>query len=282
MALASLLAGFVQGDLPIAIEAYDGSRAGPADATTLVIRSPDAVRRVLTRPGELGLARAYVAGDLDLAGDVFDVLEFATDSADLRFDPKLLAGLLRETGVDALRPLPPPPEEARLHGGLHTRRRDRAAISHHYDVSNEFYRLVLGPSMTYSCAVFRSPDEPLADAQRNKYELISRKLGLEPGMRLLDVGCGWGGMVLHAAHEHGVDAVGVTLSQQQEELATKRVAEAGLAGHIDIRLQDYRDVRDGPFDVISSIGMFEHVGRARMAEYFHRLRDLLPPGGPGR
>ena len=279
MTLASVLADFVEGDIPIAIEAYDGSRAGPADArATVVIVRPDAVSRVLTRPGELGIARAYVTGDLDIRGDVFALLEFAADAGGLRLDPKRLTGLLRATGLGSLRPLPPPPEEARLRGGVHTRRRDRAAITHHYDVSNAFYRLVLGESMTYSCAVFDDRNDTLEQAQQSKYELISRKLGLAPDMRLLDVGCGWGGMVLHAAGRHGVRGVGVTLSHEQEELATKRIAEAGLTDRIDIRLQDYRDVRDGPFDAISSIGMFEHVGRARMQEYFTRLYDLLRPG----
>jgi cyclopropane-fatty-acyl-phospholipid synthase len=280
VALASLLSGFVEGDLPIAIEAYDGSRAGPPDApATMVIRSPDAVARVVTRPGELGIARAYVAGDLDIEGDVFSFLEFAAQAPELRVEGRMLAALLRSTGVQAVRPLPPPPEEARLRGGLHSRSRDRDAISHHYDVSNDFYRLVLGESMTYSCAVFEHPDDPLAMAQENKYELIARKLGLEPDMRLLDVGCGWGGMLLHAAGNHGVRGVGVTLSQRQEDLAVKRLAGAGLTDRVEIRLQDYRDVRDGPFDAISSIGMFEHVGRARMREYFMGLYDLLPPGG---
>jgi cyclopropane-fatty-acyl-phospholipid synthase len=150
---------------------------------------------------------------------------------------------------------------------------------HHYDVSNAFYRLVLGTSMTYSCAVFRSEDESLEQAQANKYDLICTKLGLEPGQRLLDVGCGWGGMLIHAATNYGVRGVGVTLSYAQEELARKRVAEAGLEDRIEIRRQDYRDTTDGPFDAISSIGMFEHVGRNRMEEYFHRLHDLLVPGG---
>jgi len=280
MALAPLLADLVNGQLPIGIEAYDGSRAGPEDAeATLVVASPEAVGRVVLRPGELGVARAYVAGEIDLEGDVFALLEFAADAGHLRFDAPMLAKLVRETGLQALRPRPAPAEEARLRGGLHTRARDRAAVTHHYDVSNRFYRLVLGESMTYSCAVFTDVEESLEDAQANKYELISRKLGLAPGMRLLDVGCGWGGMLLHAARTHGVRGVGVTLSHQQEELATKRIAEAGLTDRIEIRLQDYRDVYDGPFDAISSIGMFEHVGRARMLEYFGRLYDLLPPGG---
>lgn len=280
MALASLLAGFVEGELPIAIEAYDGSRAGPIDApATVIIRSPDAVSRVVTRPGELGIARAYVSGDLDIEGDIFSLLAFAADARGLRVDGRLVAGLLRDVGMRGIRPLPPPPEEARLRGGLHTRSRDRDAISHHYDVSNDFYRLVLGDSMTYSCAVFEDPDDSLERAQANKYELISRKLGLEPDMRLLDVGCGWGSMLLHAGREHGVRGVGVTLSQEQEDLAIKRIAEAGLTDRLEVRLQDYRDVLDGPFDAISSIGMFEHVGRSRMEEYFRRLLALVRPGG---
>jgi cyclopropane-fatty-acyl-phospholipid synthase len=146
-------------------------------------------------------------------------------------------------------------------------------------VSNEFYELVLGPSMTYSCAVFRDPSETLEQAQANKYELICRKLGLRPGMRLLDIGCGWGAMVLHAARHHGVEAVGVTISQNQVEYAKKRIAEAGLTDRVDIRLQDYRDVDDGPFDAISSIGMFEHVGLSRLGSYFDQIVRLLRPGG---
>ena len=172
----------------------------------------------------------------------------------------------------------PHAEEARLHGLRHVRSRDAKAISHHYDVGNDFYRLVLGPSLTYSCAYWADDDFDLADAQTAKYELISRKLDLRPGMRLLDVGCGWGGMVLHAAQHHGVDAVGVTLSHEQARLARERVHEAGLDDRIEIRVQDYRDVSDGPFDAISSIGMFEHVGVSKAEEYFHDLHGLLAPG----
>jgi cyclopropane-fatty-acyl-phospholipid synthase len=146
-------------------------------------------------------------------------------------------------------------------------------------VSNDFYRLVLGPTMTYSCGYWAEDGFSLDDAQEAKYELICRKLGLEEGMRLLDVGCGWGGMAMHAARHYGVNAVGVTVSRRQQELAAKRVAEAGLAEQVEIRLQDYRDLQDGPFDAISSIGMFEHVGLARLGEYFANLSDLLAPGG---
>jgi cyclopropane-fatty-acyl-phospholipid synthase len=191
---------------------------------------------------------------------------------------RLAGSSLARTG---LRPLPVPPEEARLGGIRHSRERDAAAIAHHYDVSNAFYRMVLGPSMTYSCAVWErpGPDVTVEEAQAEKYELVCRKLGLERRMRLLDVGCGWGGMVLHAAANHGVRAVGVTLSRRQAECAEKAVAEAGLADRVEIRYQDYRDVRDGPFDAISSIGMFEHVGLSQLGVYFGGLRRLLRPGG---
>jgi cyclopropane-fatty-acyl-phospholipid synthase len=281
MALAPLVDEVLGGDLPLAVEAYDGSRAGPDDATTtLVVRSPDALRRILTAPGELGIARAYVAGDLDLDGDIWELLALRDRMPKVRLAPRTLLRLVGELGGwREVRRLAPPEVEARLHGRRHSRARDAAAISHHYDVSNAFYRLVLGPSLTYSCAVFHDPADSLEQAQANKYELICRKLGLEPGMRLLDVGCGWGGMVLHAAARHGVRAVGVTISKRQAELAEKRVVEAGLSDMVEIRLQDYREIEDGPFDAISSIGMFEHVGEARLAEYFGRLRALVQPQG---
>ena len=197
----------------------------------------------------------------------------------MRLGPAEWFDLARIAGVAGLRPLPPPPEEARLRGRRHSKDRDAAAIAHHYDVSNDFYRIVLGPSMTYSCGVWPSVDSTLETAQASKYELVSRKLGLEPGMRLLDVGCGWGGMVMHAAQHHGVRAVGVTLSQRQAEWARRAVRDAGLDDRVEIRVQDYRDVHDGPFDAISSIGMFEHVGAAQLDEYFATLLTLLRPGG---
>ncbi|MYW04050.1 cyclopropane-fatty-acyl-phospholipid synthase family protein, partial [Streptomyces sp. SID3343] len=179
-------------------------------------------------------------------------------------------------------PLPPPPpdEEVRRRRGVaHSLRRDRAAISHHYDVGNDFYALVLGPSMVYSCAYWDRPDATLEDAQRAKLDLICRKLALAPGMRLLDVGCGWGSMALHAAEHYGVDVVGITISGEQAELARKRVADAGLDGHIEIRVQDYRELTDEPYDAISSIGMAEHVGRAQYRVYADLLYALLRPGG---
>jgi cyclopropane-fatty-acyl-phospholipid synthase len=281
MAMAALVDDVLGGGLPIAVEAYDGSRSGPVDApATIVIRSPDALRRIVTAPGELGLARAYVSGDLELQGSIWALLELRDRIPDVQLEPKMMLRLVRELGGwREVRPLPPPDEEVRLRGRRHSKARDAAAISHHYDVSNAFYRLVLGPSLTYSCAVWHDPDDTLEAAQANKYELICRKLDLRPGMRLLDVGCGWGGMVMHAAQNHGIQAVGITISRQQAELADKRVAEAGLSDQVQIRVQDYREVADGPYDGISSIGMFEHVGEARLAEYFECLRRLVRPEG---
>jgi cyclopropane-fatty-acyl-phospholipid synthase len=273
-------------DLPIAVRAYDGSQLGPADApATLLIRSPNVFRRLVTAPGELGLGRAYVSGELDVEGDLYAALTALRDwIPDLRaFGARQWADVLALAGTSlarsGLKPLPIPSEEVHLRGVRHSKERDAAAIAHHYDVSNAFYRIVLGPSMTYSCAVWDRPDVTLEQAQAAKVELVCRKLGLEPGMRLLDVGCGWGGMVLHAADHHGVRAVGVTLSRRQAEWAEKAVAEAGLAERVQIRYQDYRDVADGPFDAISSIGMFEHVGLSQLRTYFGRLRRLLRPGG---
>jgi cyclopropane-fatty-acyl-phospholipid synthase len=280
MALAQLVEEMLGGDVPLAVEAYDGSRTGPEGGAILVVRSPDALRRVVTAPGELGLARAYVAGELDIQGQIWDLLALRDRMPNVRITPRTIRKLVDELGGwRQVRRIEPPPEEARLHGRRHSRSRDAAAISHHYDVSNAFYRIVLGPSMTYSCAVWHDPGDTLEDAQTNKYELISRKLGLEPGMRLLDVGCGWGGMAMHAAAHHGVRAVGVTISRRQAELAEKRVAEAGLSEQVEIRVRDYREVEDGPYDAVSSIGMFEHVGEARLSEYFGRLRALLRPQG---
>lgn len=282
MAIAPLLDATLRGALPVRIEAYDGSSTTRPDAVATVrINSKEGLARFLSRPGELGIVRAYVSGDIDLEGDMLEILANGSmlDFGLTRIDPMAFARLVRETGLGVFRSPPPPPEEIRLHGGIHTRSRDKHAISHHYDVGNDFYELVLGPSLVYSCAVWTDPSITLEQAQENKLELVSRKLGLRPGMRLLDVGCGWGSMVLHAAQHHGVEAVGITLSNEQAEMATKRVHDAGLSDRIDIRVQDYRDVIDGPFDAISSIGMFEHVGRKRMEEYLRDLHRLLVPEG---
>jgi cyclopropane-fatty-acyl-phospholipid synthase len=291
--LKSLAEQLLGAPLPVRLRAWDGSEAGPPDGPTLVVRNRRALRRLMWKPGELGLARAWVAGDLDVEGDLYAVLdrlaEFIWERDD---DAKSLRESLREPEFRAavrslvalsapFLPPAPPPEEMRRRGRLHlhTKGSDRQAISHHYDVGNDFYELVLGPSMVYSCAYWESEDSTLEDAQRDKLELISRKLALKPGMRLLDVGCGWGSMAIHAAREHGVSVVGVTLSQEQAAYARKRIAEEGLTDRIEIRVQDYRDVRDGPYDAISSIGMAEHVGSERYLEYAHDLHALLKTGG---
>ena len=286
--LTRILNAWAGAEVPVGLEAWDGSTAGPPDApTTLTFHSPDALRRILYSPNELGLARAYVAGEVDIRGDLFGLFALRDAKAPAHEEVRIDLGwrtrwelLLAARRLGALgRPPLSPAEEARLSGRKHSRARDAHAISHHYDVSNEFYRLILGDTMTYSCAYFATPEMTLDQAQRAKYEHVCRKLALEPGMRLLDVGCGWGGMAMHAAREHGVTAVGITISRRQAELAEKSVADAGLSDRVTIRLQDYRDVDDGPFDAISSIGMFEHVGLSRLRAYIARLFDLLAPGG---
>jgi cyclopropane-fatty-acyl-phospholipid synthase len=280
MSVSDVLATVLGEDVPVAFRAYDGSSFGPSDArTTIVVRSPDALRRIVTAPDELGFGRAYVAGELEVDGDIFDVMAVADHVQDLRLGPRQIAEAAKLVGWKGLKPLPPPPEEARLRGRRHSRARDAAAIAHHYDVSNDFYRMVLGPSLTYSCALWHDDTATLEDAQADKHELVCRKLVLEPGMRLLDVGCGWGSMLLHAAEHHGVRAVGVTLSRPQAELARRRAEARGLADRVEIRFADFRDVDDGPYDAISSIGMFEHVGLSELDSYFSRCRSLLRPEG---
>jgi cyclopropane-fatty-acyl-phospholipid synthase len=282
-ALAPLIQRLAGDDLPFRIRFWDGSTIGPEEApATIVVRTPQALRRVATAPGELGLGRAYVTGEIDLEGDLEAILAIGDRRPEFRLGAAGWVRALRTVGAaGALRPirLPPPPEEARLRGRRHTRQRDAAAISHHYDISNDFYRQVLGPTMTYSCAYFASPHSTLEQAQTDKHELICRKLRLREGERILDVGCGWGTLAIHAAARFGVSVVGVTLSEKQAELAGKRVAEAGVGDRVQVRLQDERDVDDGPYDAITSVGMFEHVGAERLGEYFAHLHGLLRPQG---
>lgn len=289
--LKSLVEQLVGAPLPIRIRAWDGSESGPPGAPALVVRNRRALRRLLWKPGEVGLARAWVAGDLGVEGDLYTALDLmsglvwdrgedARGLAESLRDPQVRAavrGLVKMGGLP-LPPAPPQEEVRRRRRHLHTKRSDQRAISHHYDVGNDFYEIVLGPSMVYSCAYWEDGGT-LEDAQRDKLELIAQKLDLRPGQRLLDVGCGWGSMAMHAAREHGVSVVGVTLSQEQAAYARKRVADEGLTDRVEIRVQDYRDVDDGPYDAISSIGMAEHVGAERYLEYAEVLYRLLKPGG---
>lgn len=286
MVVAGQLAGMAErvlgSTVPIGIRAWDGSVAGPQDGTVLVIRSRDALRRLVWSPNELGLARAYVSGELDVEGDLALGLAqiWGLVRRGVTRRPRVLEVARIALQLKVLGPNPSAPrEEARLRGVLHTKARDRDAISHHYDLSNAFYQLVLDPSMAYSCAYFTSSSDSLAQAQHNKLDLICRKLDLQPGRRLLDVGCGWGSMIIHAAREYGVHAVGVTISAQQRSYILGRVASLGLQDRVEVRLQDYRDVLDEPFDAISSVEMGEHVGERNYPTYASTLYRLLKPEG---
>lgn len=268
---------------PFQVRFWDGSTLGPESAkATVVVRTPRALRRMIYAPGELGMARAFVAGELDIEGDLLGALgDLRGGIPKIALGPRAIGAALAsavEVGA-AGRPLRPPEEEARPRGRAHSRERDSQAVRHHYDVGNEFYRLVLGPSMTYSCARFVTPDATLEEAQEAKHELICAKLGLREGMRLLDVGCGWGSLVRHAARRYGVRAVGITLSPEQQRWAAAAAREDGVADLVEVRVQDYRDLAGERFDAIASVGMFEHVGGAQMLRYFEELRSALNPGG---
>jgi cyclopropane-fatty-acyl-phospholipid synthase len=284
-ALHPLLARLLGPDPQVRIALWDGSGVGRIDGVgTITVRTPDALRRILWAPGELGVARAHVAGELDVEGDIFEVLAALRDAAPRDregFDLLPVAFRAARRAGALGRPLPPPPEEARVRGRRHSKQRDEQAVRHHYDVGNEFYEIVLGEALTYSCAYFERPETSLAEAQAAKHELIARKLGLaeRAGSRVLDVGCGWGSMALHAAQRFGAHVVGITISPEQAAKAQERVRDAGLDGQVEIRLQDYRDLGVEEFDAISSIGMFEHVGKKRTGEYFSTLRAHLRPGG---
>ncbi|HSV65263.1 MAG TPA: cyclopropane-fatty-acyl-phospholipid synthase family protein [Mycobacteriales bacterium] len=283
--LLSLVQGSLHTEVPVRLRAWDGSTAGPPEATTtVVVRSPDALRRMMWAPGELGVARAYVVGDLDVEGDLLETVAGLVDvlvafhrRVGLRDAVRVLREMTALHGVG--RPLPPPATEAQLTGWRHSLRRDAAAIAHHYEVSSDFYRLFLGETMAYSCGYWPDGVRTLDEAQAAKFDLVCRKLDLRPGMRVLDVGCGWGGFVRHAAREHGVRAVGVTISPSQVSEARQRIAAAGLAERVEIREQDYREVADGPYDAVVSIGMAEHVGTAKLGEYAAGLYRLLRPRG---
>jgi len=289
MTIADVAATVTDGTLPFRLTAFDGSSAGPSDGPGLHINNRRALTYVLTAPGDLGLVRAYVSGDIDFtnmhSADPYELLKLMDYKLRLRRpSPGEVKDMVAGVGLKTLLPVAPPPQEAiprwlRLAQGLgHSKKRDSSAISKHYDVSNTFYEYVLGPSMAYTCAVFQQPDDTLEQAQDAKHALVFDKLGLEPGQRLLDVGCGWGSMVRHAARR-GVRALGVTLSRQQAEWGQKAIVDAGLQHLAEIRHLDYRDVAESGFDAISSIGLTEHIGVKNYPSYFRSMHNKLRPGG---
>jgi cyclopropane-fatty-acyl-phospholipid synthase len=277
--------------VPFRFTAYDGSSAGPEDSPIHVhLENKRGLSYLLTAPGDLGVARAVVSGDITITGihpgDPYPILMQMQHEAGIRIPPPAEAlKLVRGLGWSYLKPPPPPPEEAlprwrrMLEGLRHSKGRDAEAIHHHYDVSNRFYELVLGPSMTYTCATYPHLEASLEEAQFEKYDLVCRKLGLKPGMRLLDVGSGWGGMVRHAATHYGVEVVGVTLSREQAAWAQDAIKRDGIDHVAEVRFGDYRDVLDTGFDAVSSIGLTEHIGVKNYPSYFKFLRDKLVPGG---
>jgi cyclopropane-fatty-acyl-phospholipid synthase len=287
MALADVFEQIAGPDAPVEFRAYDSSRAGTEGSPVrITVRTPAAVSYLAQAPGALGLARAYVSGNIDVDGDMYTALARMASVQRTKLSPAERLSLLRQLGgPKILFPrLPPPQQEVRLRrrsliGRRHSRRRDATAISHHYDVSNTFYEWVLGPSMAYTCACYPDADATLEQAQWYKHDLVARKLALRPGMRLLDVGCGWGGMVMHAAREYGVKALGVTLSEQQALWAQRAIDERGLSDLAEVRHLDYRDVTETGFDAVSSIGLTEHIGKAQLPGYFAFLRGKLKPGG---
>ncbi|GIH28561.1 cyclopropane-fatty-acyl-phospholipid synthase [Acrocarpospora phusangensis] len=286
MNLAEIFERVVGSGAGIEFVAYDGSKAGPSGADIrLEVKSPLAVSYLAQAPGELGMARAYISGHLDVHGDMYTLLDrmWSLTINDIPLSEKMAA--IRALGVKPLLTRVPLPAQevrrsamARL-GSRHAKQRDAEAIHHHYDVSNRFYEWVLGPSMAYTCATYPAQDATLEEAQHTKFDLVAKKLDLKPGTRLLDVGCGWGSMVRHAAREYGVKALGVTLSRQQAEWAQKAIAEEGLGDLAEVRFLDYRDVAENDFDVISSIGLTEHIGRDQLSSYFSFLYGKLKPGG---
>lgn len=291
LTIAEALERLMKHGMPFSFHAYDGSSAGPPDAPfALRLTNQRGLAYLLTAPGDLGFARAYVSGDMELdgvpKGNPYEAMNFIMSNLSLRTPgPSELVRILRSLGISNLKPPEPPAEEnipkwrRTLEGLRHSKVRDADAIHHHYDVSNQFYEYVLGPSMTYTCAVFPSEDASLEDAQYEKHDLICRKLNLKPGDRLLDIGCGWGGMVVHAAKHYGAHVIGVTLSEQQATWGAEVVKQAGLDDRAEVRFGDYRDVAETDFDAISSIGLTEHIGVRNYPAYFSFLADKLADGG---
>ncbi|WP_404352067.1 cyclopropane-fatty-acyl-phospholipid synthase family protein [Phycicoccus jejuensis] len=285
-ALRPLLAG----PLPVRLRAWDGSEAGPEGAMLVELRSPQALTRLLWHPGELGAAQAYVTGEIDVHGEIGDALDLVRETVAARSLPPLtparvarmlpdLVRLARDAGALA-RPPAPPATQAVIKGRLHSLARDRASISHHYDLSNEFYEFLLDPHMAYSCAFYADgPQMRLEDAQAAKLDLVCRKVGLQEGMRFLDVGCGWGSLSLYAAEHFGAHVTGVTIAAEQKAFIDERIRERGLQDRVQIRLQDYREVHDGPYDAVASLEMGEHVGEKNYDTYAEVLHRNVKPGG---
>ena len=267
---------------PFALSFWDGSELPATEdgAPTFLIRGPEAFSHLLRAPGELGLGRAYALGLIDtddIDGAMLLVDGYEPPKPGLLQVARLALAVLRGAGYKLGIELPE--TELRLSGARHTIARDRRAVRHHYDSGNDFFKLFLDETMTYSCAYWKGGATTLAQAQDAKREIVCTKLGLKPGERLLDVGCGWGAMAMHAASRHGVSALGISLSQPQVDLANERAAAAGLAGKVEFRVADYRELGDQQFDAISSIGMVEHVGEERIDLYAQTLHGLLKPGG---
>jgi cyclopropane-fatty-acyl-phospholipid synthase len=280
MTVASIIEDLLGGNLAVRFEAYDGSVTGQLDASaTIHIRTEDALNHILFGGvGEMGLARAYVSGEIEVEGDLLAVFSLGKNMPTINVRPRHLREIAKLLGTKA-RKLPPPPEEARRTARIHTLRRDKESVEHHYDVSNRFYEILLDQSMTYSCAMWESADFTLDQAQAAKHELVLRKLGLSTGDRLLEIGCGWGAHLIHAARHFGAHATGATISRAQAELGRKRIIDAGVADMVELREQDYREIADEPYDAISSIGMFEHVGVENTAELLDVCNRNLKPGG---
>lgn len=294
--LASVVASVGGGECPVTIEAWDGSvagAAGDAGAPVVSLRSPNVVRRQVFSPGELSLAQSYVLGELSVSGDVYSALRYVWDwvqvrrAADrpvgVRVTPALIARLLgvaRDAGVlREVRPPAAPATQAKLGGRLHSLRRDSDAISHHYDLSNDFYGLILDERMAYSSGYWGDGADDLAQAQADKCRLVGSKLGLRPGMRVLDIGCGWGSLSIELTEQFGVEMVGVTISAEQLAFGLERAASRGVSDLVELRLQDYREISGGPFDAVVSLEMGEHVGQKNYPRYVEAIRSNLAPGG---
>ncbi len=292
--LEPLVEQLLGGALPVRVRMWDGSETGAADGPLVLVRSRRALRRLLWEPGELGLAEAYITGDVEVEGDLAEglrAMRHAVRERGLRpprpgvGDRLRAAGTALRLGAVGLRP-PAPAARAGLHGVLHSKSRDRAAISHHYDLSNDFYALLLDETMAYSCGYWTSdaPGYAAVDAQHDKLELICRKLDLRPGARLLDIGCGWGSLTLHAAQRHGVRVTAVTLAREQAAHVRAQVATRNLEDLVEVRCCDYRDIdrapgHEGGYDAVSTIEMGEHVGDAEYPAFTATLHAMVRPRG---